>query len=458
MADLPEQVKTTLEVLKREYGSYLEIKFVNKRFSVFEATSKYDPTIGRSRKITRYLGWITEDGVMVPARHRQPKPQEIVKAIAREEAIQKMDLEVLSQVAQEERGAASKYENTILMNLSMNGRISHKTIAQRMGLKQTAAEYQIRKTEQKYNVVYPLEIDVNKLGYLEFVIFIKFLGTKPSREEIASEFEKQPIVQFCAILKGNYDIMLYVLTEKDFGIANSRLNDFRSTTLVKYPGEWDVKLAYTRYGHFPVREKFFDLLDGKVWHRTKESPRPRENDLLYSEYVLLKELASTGNKNFTNIDAKYNFPRGRSQYTYYKLMEKGAIKRVTINMDPPVKSNAIIMMKRIDLYKFDKTRADWRMDVISYNENPTNKYSTILDIWDPDGSIRIAPLYKNQSIDMLIEELKTKTAGAEFDGAIISDVLIGKLCYRLFDNKYSSHYENLIKSGVIKQEPLTQYK
>ena len=40
-------------------------KYLAKRFCVFEATSRYNAEIGRAKKISHYLGWITDDGLMV---------------------------------------------------------------------------------------------------------------------------------------------------------------------------------------------------------------------------------------------------------------------------------------------------------------------------------------------------------------------------------------------------------
>ncbi|MGI0059083.1 MAG: hypothetical protein ACREBJ_04875, partial [Nitrosotalea sp.] len=87
-----------------------------------------------------------------------------------------------------------------------------------------------------------------------------------------------------------------------------------------------------------------------------------------------------------------------------------------------------------------------------------NKYSAIINIWDPDGSIRVAPLYGDQSVEVIVEDLRKSIKGARFSSALISDILIGELCYRRFDNMYSSYYENLIKSGAIKRTELANYQ
>ena len=49
MKDVPEKIKESLERLKKAYGARLELRYLNKRFCVFEATSKWDPEQGKPR-------------------------------------------------------------------------------------------------------------------------------------------------------------------------------------------------------------------------------------------------------------------------------------------------------------------------------------------------------------------------------------------------------------------------
>ncbi|MDE1856987.1 MAG: Lrp/AsnC family transcriptional regulator [Candidatus Micrarchaeota archaeon] len=441
---LPERVSAALEVLKREYNTYLEVKLIKGRYCLFEATSRYDRGLGRSRKITKYLGRITEEGILIPVRHRQPTQKQIAQAIAREEALTK--LEGLHMAPSSEEGMG-EYDDRILMNLSMNGRISRNTIADRIGLKRTATEYQIRKAEQRYGIRYLAEADVNKLGYLEFVILIKFRDRQPSPDEIREALKGMPMVQLCAILKGDYDLIIYILTENDLQVTNERFRQIRSSVFVKYSAEWKIKFAHTAYGYIPLRDEFFKMLEEKVWRRTKESPRPKPGSLLYSDYAVLKELSADGSRQLSLIDAKYGFPKGRSQYVYHKLLDNGMLRRVTINMKGvPVRQDAVIVMERVNLDRFNKRQADWRRDTISYGPHPTNTFSLIIDIWDPDGSVRIAPLYSGESVDRLVEHLKQVSEGAEFSSMVITEVLIGELCYRRFDNRYSAHYKYLVEA------------
>jgi transposase len=55
--------------VKKYKTPHTEIRFLHQRYYLYEVTSKYDPTIGRSRKVTgRYLGKITPEGIIKPKR------------------------------------------------------------------------------------------------------------------------------------------------------------------------------------------------------------------------------------------------------------------------------------------------------------------------------------------------------------------------------------------------------
>ena len=60
MAEAPIKIKEVFDELKKSYGGHIELKFLNKRFCVFEATSKWDSKRKKPVKITHYIGWGNE--------------------------------------------------------------------------------------------------------------------------------------------------------------------------------------------------------------------------------------------------------------------------------------------------------------------------------------------------------------------------------------------------------------
>ncbi|MDE1810779.1 MAG: hypothetical protein KGH66_01945 [Candidatus Micrarchaeota archaeon] len=427
---------------------------------MFEATSRYDAGIGRSRKITRYIGWITEGGIMVPARHRQPKPQDVARAIAREEAVQKISLEEASEAIEAQKAAVGRHENAILMNLSMNGRIGYKAVGERIGLSPSATKYQISRLEHKYGIKYTAELDLARLGYTEFVVLIKFDKEIPTVTEMREAFEGQPIVQLCATLKGNYDLMLYIVVETDLRKAvYERVDALRTGSLTKYPAVWEIKLVYTLYGLMPLREIFFDkILRDKVWQRTKDRPRPAAGEIFYRDYVTMRELSRNGAGKFSSIDLKHGLNKGSAQHSYLKLRKSGMLRRITINVTAlPVLYNGLILMVRKDVKEAERTRNDWRSNVVAYTEHPINKYTMLGDIVNPDGVFALVPVFKGDSVEAITSRISQTVRGFEFETFMITSIILGEFCYRRFDNDYSPHFENLVRNKAVPQRQLTQY-
>jgi hypothetical protein len=48
--------------------------------------------------------------------------------------------------------------------------------------------------------------------------------------------------------------------------------------------------------------------------------------------------------------------------------------------------------------------------------------------------------------------------GIELNSLIITEILIGSINIRLFDNNYSIQFKNLIKNKIIKNAKFTDYK
>ena len=69
---LPENIDRAVKRIRKEYGHYVEAKMLRGRYRLFQATSVYNPEKGRSDKITKYLGWFTDEGLLIPANRRDP--------------------------------------------------------------------------------------------------------------------------------------------------------------------------------------------------------------------------------------------------------------------------------------------------------------------------------------------------------------------------------------------------
>ena len=97
--------------------------------------------------------------------------------------------------------------------------------------------------------------------------------------------------------------------------------------------------------------------------------------LLKREYAVLKELNRNGTESFVDIDRKYGFDEGRSQFTYHKLKEKGIIKRITLSMDrPPIKYLGIMKLSILEVDKFKRNSAKLLLRTIKESRSPLTNF------------------------------------------------------------------------------------
>jgi hypothetical protein len=98
---------------------------------------------------------------------------------------------------------------------------------------------------------------------------------------------------------------------------------------------------------------------------------------------------------------------------------------------------------------FQTTRKELLLNIIE-EQYPTNKYTLDGDTSTPSGFMMLAPVYSEGDAELIKKGLLNEVKGIEVDDLIIKEVIIGKLCYRLFDNMYSLQYKPLVEKYKIK--------
>ena len=331
-------------------------------------------------------------------------------------------------------------ERKILTTLSMNSRATLKFIGSQIGLSKHPTFRKVKKAEEKYKINYIAELDINKLGFLKFLILVKFTGRIPPQKDIAEAARKEPRIQLGLLLNGGqYDLLLYALAETDSAISKIRLNLIRDPLLINYPAEWYVSPFDETYNFVPLTDEFVESLRGRIMERIEigKQTKGKEKRILMREFAVLKEINKNANIDFVNIDKKYGFDRGRSQYSFYKLLDKGLIKRTTITMhDLPIKYSALIIGKITNYKAFEEERPRLLHHIIRDSNSITNRYALTGDITIPFSILFFMPSIKTGDVDEVLEDLNT-FPGIEFTTSIITNTLIGEFCYRLFDNAYS---------------------
>jgi len=430
--NLPEPVKSVLERLEEERGHKLSIGIIRGKYYVYESVTK--KIRDRFRTITLYLGKITENGEFIePQRRKRADTKEVNSA--GELAQKRAQAEPLRDLIYPD-----SVDLAILQELSTNARISANEIAKKLGIEPTLVNYRIKRLEQRYNIKYTIEIAPRPFNLFRYIVLVKFLNDKPNPDETKEVLEQEPTVLFAASLKGDYDLFIYMFAENT-KILDDKIYNIRSShAFAPYESEWNVTYITYAYGYVPLRDKFFDLLREKVWHRSKETPRKKEGMLTEREYLVLKELNENSRQDFAEIDKKLGLGNGAAYYTYYSLLEKGIILRSTIEIQSlPIKYEILFVCTQTDTFAFNLHRREFLMHLIDLPKTPTSTYALEGDIGAPRGVIFIAPSYSGnlkESEDLLSRFLR----GSKMKSNVIVQTLVGSLGYRRIDPKVTYQY------------------
>ncbi|MGC8587280.1 MAG: Lrp/AsnC family transcriptional regulator [Candidatus Micrarchaeia archaeon] len=355
----------------------------------------------------------------------------------------------------ERRAHRESVENKILTILSMNGRASFNMISSMLGVDKATAYRKVKALEKKYKIRYIAEIDTEKLGFLNFVMLVKFLGKAPDYNKVMEAVESLPQIQFgAAMTGGEYDYLFYALVETNLQAT------LLTIQLHKKFGEFECELHmvpfYETYGFVPLRDVFIDTLKERVFKRQKESITKKHGMILQREFAVLKELNRDGSAEFTEIDKKYGFDQGRSQYSYYRMLQEGLLKRITISMDVPLKYMGVLFMKITKYEKFSKTRVKLLQDIIAEGKGLTNRYLLVGDINSPNGGIFFLPCTEEGDLERYKKSLDV-IKGVEISASVITKRIIGDLCFRRFDNAHSTQANVLEEEYKIKNKEKIDY-
>jgi len=255
------------------------------------------------------------------------------------------------------------------------------------------------------------------------------------------------------MLKGRHHLFLYVLAENTHELEAMLYRIRSAKPLVSVRSAWSASYITYAYGYTPIRQEFLETLKEKVWHRTKEQPRMSGGQLLQREYGILTALNRDGRKSFSEIDAELGIGKGSSDYTYYRLIEKKILYRITIDMKRlPIKYPAIISLQQTDIQGFNAHRNEFRVHLINNPETPTNRYTLFGDIGSPYGAMFIKPIYEGETLDAVVNA--TKDAMREKlnpNVDIITDILIGTLGARRMPPEQTYQYK-ILQEQLDKQK------
>lgn len=442
VGDIPPLVRECYVDLKGKYDFCITLKRIDGRYYIYKATTTWDRERKKAKTNTEYLGRINEEGVFIErskktatarsrgAKVRQPQysrhlPQPTIPPSPLPPPYMIED----------------KVDNMLLTVLSTNARADLSHFGRKIGVKPSEMYRRVKQLEIKYGLKYIAEIDTRKLGYLSFFIRAHFYGKSPTAKEIFDATAREPQIQLVQSLSG-YGILIYVLA-KD----NAEITDIRGRVrmaLGKYNSKWSTTPGIFHFNFIPLRDEFIESLHGKILER---------------EYAVLRELNNKGTIEFTEIDKKYGFDEGRALYTYHKLRENGTLVRITTTMQKaPIKYLGLHLHYILNYKKYRKMRASALMRVLRDSKTVLDKYTLVGGIESPSGMVYFEPVFRDGDLDEMHRIIDEKKSGIKLKTFIVTNTLVGGLCFRKIDPTNTRLYARLAETYNLKLPPKQDYE
>ena len=450
----PDKVRERFERLRNELPFPITIFKVAGYYYVVRQEYSRDEKGNVTRKKPEYIGSITADGIFKFKRTGTESEVEVAKAILREHGEKIVPREQLVEQANGEKVETSIVENDILTNLTMNARMPIEMLAENVGIKPRRAAYLKALLEKNLNISYIPDVRLTKIGFLEFMVFVKFAGRSPDPELVKVELKEIGEVQFAAFTSGIYDMLLFVIAESNENLAEIVKKIKGIPSLLSLSSTWEISYFYKTKSFIPLREEAMKVLENKVWRRTKERPRPGYNDLLESEFKVIKALVRNGAAKFSEMEAEEGIVRGGARHAYDRLMQREILPRVTISVDGiGVKSNGIIIMKITNEKLFQESRKRLLEFIMEEQKNYiVNRFSLVGDTSNPEGVIFFIPIINGNELEETVSEINAAIKGIKLKKLTTTTILLGKIPYRRIDPLTSNQNMRLILEYKIKSE------
>ncbi len=441
---LPTAIARAFELIRKRHP-HASVSQIRNGFYVVESVARHSESKGRNVTVSLYLGRILDDGRFVPARHRKAKNE--VSSVYK-----------LAEVESESDESISfdDADRRILETLSNDSRTSAAGIAKKLGIGVGSINYRIGRLEKRLGMRYEAELNTTEFGFSRFAVMVRFLSGKPTEDEVREALGPEPLLLCAFSTKGAYDLFFIVLAETTYELEKWMYRIKTLPQFRRFAAKWVVSYITVEQGYIPVREEFLQILKGRVWHKSKETPVRESWQLLEREYAVLEELCRNGNADFAEIDRKHAFGKGAAHYTYHKLLERRQILRTTIGMDrPPISYVAIIHADQDNMDQFVEHRELFFRTTITDSSTVLNKFTMVCGFGTPYGLLFFAPVYRGGAVEGLEAEL-SKIKGFNISSLIITSTIIGGLGFRRLISMDQSPYSSLIKHYGYTEDKLAQ--
>lgn len=191
-------------------------------------------------------------------------------------------------------------DRKILYEVDTNSRQSFNNIAKKVGLSKDSVIYRINKLKEEGIIKqFHTVIDVGKLGFISFRLYLNLQNTTPQKEEeIIGYLKKQKIVTWLVSIDGEYDLGMWILTK-----SIREMNLFWKEMLNEYANYIDKRwlAIFTKVSYFP---RGYLLEKKQNFEEYVFVTAPEEANLDPKDLELLKFLASNSRISVLDISQK----------------------------------------------------------------------------------------------------------------------------------------------------------
>jgi len=190
-------------------------------------------------------------------------------------------------------------DRRILYELDLNSRQSFQKIGRKIRLSKETVFHRIKKLEEQGIIQrYSTMVDVGKLGYINFRIFLKLQNTTTTKEqEIINYLEKQKAVGWFVTVEGNWDLNIWLLCK-----SIEELNEFWENFNKKYIN-YIAQMQLSVFTNITYFSKAY-LLDIKNTYRFRFVTLPKEEKIDNIDKNILKLMAPNSRISVVDIAQK----------------------------------------------------------------------------------------------------------------------------------------------------------
>ena len=311
----------------------------------------------------------------------------------------------------------------LLMSAYEDSRASLREVGKRLNISYHVVKSVLKELEEKYDILYTLEIDETELGFTEGVIVTIKFGIKPGTDFIKETVRKEFFIQSAYLAEGDFDLLLYVV-----GVDNP---DFQGW-------QWNFRVKLSKYkptmkfaninsqtlGFFPLRNEL--IRETVLLSKTEKAVLVRLND---NSKVRLSELAK-----------KLRIKPDRVVYIIKKLKKMGIIKRFTALTQNPNKrifyayGVSLIPVEGHKALSIAMARAILDEDL----HETVNDYSIVANANGGYDAFYFCAFNNGEDLSKRGPDLLREKWLAEdprIDRAMLTDIIVGKWPFHLEDYK-----------------------